>query len=677
MITFRTKLISILAAGTFLIPNYSVANNEDLFLAYIADEETFAYYKNNYIFNSESFDKIINLLIEENKIAVQKNDLGDDGILMFPFVIELNKRHFFPVFDKSKGIVKKTIDLNIGIEKLSLFDQKPADVFGRDNVYALDNEGKQLIDIGQKPREKRVDERSSLTAEYMEGESINSYKNSQPVTDVEEIDNLDAIDSQANEMSDEYAINTITILREKEDYAEDVASIALENIDDLRIIDESRIRQISNEWAINQGYFDFQIISIDRLVDVESKSINIKVSADFNSSTLQEIKFSDEKLKVNSSYWERIAGLYPGVVVNKDSLSMIDEVMRSENIRDYRIDLVDQDKNLNRKNIVIDVGQSSPIFTEFSASYDQVNHFQFGTSLNFINLFSVADTLSASYNPGSALSKLSLNYTDNNVFSLYDRLELTFLNEKTDFVTFSDDYDEYSIRYRVPFSVQDSFMTFGLSYSEIGTSEVRYSSESQKKYAAEYVNTSFMFTGYSNSFLNSINTDYSVSLSSSTSVDSFYSDVITAGVELSSSFESKIFKNLTVNAAYKVRSYLEDKQVPERFGLTNTGIYRNRGIADYSLSSLERDSSKDTADIHQHVAFKLENKLFDFRDTGAEISAFIDQNYIYGSSDHGGDSYTSAGVSLKFSKFGLPIDVSIASLLGSKNAGAFISISAI
>jgi len=29
------------------------------------------------------------------------------------------------------------------------------------------------------------------------------------------------------------------------------------------------------------------------------------------------------------------------------------------------------------------------------------------------------------------------------------------------------------------------------------------------------------------------------------------------------------------------------------------------------------------------------------------------------------------------SKFGLPIEVSIASLLGSKNAGAFISISAI
>jgi len=677
MITFRKKLISILAAGTCFFPNHSVANDEDLFLAYIADEETFAYYKNNYILDSESFDRIIDLLIEDNKIAVQKNELGDDETVIFPFVLELNKRHFVSVFDESKRIVKKTTDLNIGVEQLSLFDQKPAEVVGRDNVYALDNEGKQLTDIGPKSKEKRVDERSSLIAEYMEGESINGFKNSQPATDVEEIDNLDAIDSQANEMSDEYAINTLTISREKEDYAEDVASIALENIDDLRIIDEPRIRQISNEWAINQGYFDFQIISIDRLEDVESKSINIKVSADFNSSTLQEIKFSDERLKVNSNYWERIAGLSPGVVVNKDSLSMIDEVMRSENISDYRIDLVDQDNNLNRKNIVIDVGQSSPIFTEFSASYDQVNHFQIGSSLNFTNLFSVADTLSASYNPGSALSKSSLNYTDNNVFSLYDRLELTFLNEKTDFVAFSDDYDEYSIKYRVPFSVQDSFMTFGLSYSEIGTSEVRYSAESQKQYAAEYVNTSFMLTGYSNSLLNSINTDYSVSLSSSTSVDSFYSDVITAGVELSSTFESKIFKNLAVNAAYKVRSYLEDKQVPERFGLTNTGIYRNRGVADYSLSSFERDSYNESADIHQHFAFKLENKLFDFRDTGAEITAFIDQNYIYGSSDHGGDSYTSAGLSLKLSKFGLPIEVSIASLLGSKNAGAFISISAI
>ncbi len=536
MITFRKKLISILAAGTCFFPNHSVANDEDLFLAYIADEETFAYYKNNYILDSESFDRIIDILIEDNQIAVQKNELGDDEKLIFPFVLELNKRHFVPVFDESKSIVRRTTDLNIDDEKLSLFYQKPAEVVSRDNVYALDNEGKQLTDIGSNSQEKRVDDRPSLIVGDMEGESINGYKNSQPVTDVEEIDNLDAIDSQANETSDEYAINTIIISREKEDYAEDVASISLENIDDLRIIDEPRIRQISNEWAINQGYFDFQIISIDRLEDVESKSINIKVSADFNSSTLQEIKFSDEKFKVNSNYWERIAGLSPGVVVNKDSLNMIDEVMRSENIRDYRIDLVDQDNNLNRKNIVIDVGQSSPIFTEFSASYDQVNHFQIGTSLNFTNLFSVADTLSASYNPGSALSKSSLNYTDNNVFSLYDRLELTFLNEKTDFVAFSDDYDEYSIKYRVPFSVQDSFMTFGLSYSEIGTSEVRYSAESQKQYAAEYVNTSFMLTGYSNSLLNSINTDYSVSLSSSSSVDSYYSDVITAGVELSSTF---------------------------------------------------------------------------------------------------------------------------------------------
>jgi len=106
-------------------------------------------------------------------------------------------------------------------------------------------------------------------------------------------------------------------------------------------------------------------------------------------------------------------------------------------------------------------------------------------------------------------------------------------------------------------------------------------------------------------------------------------------------------------------------------------FFRNRGIADYSLVPLEGAPSTSISHHEHQIAFKIENKIFDLPAFGSEINAFMDHNYIHRGVVSGSENFTSIGFSLRLIDIGMPIEISIANLLGSNNSGTFLTISAI
>ena len=719
-------IVNIFFALSFSICLDSFANVDDRFLAYIADEEDLDHYKNTYIHGPVSFNQSIEELIAQGKIKTLDNQLFEEMTLEYPFIMELERSHFITSYSTSNEVEnmigvsdegeKNQSDTKPLLQTLTRINHENSSTDGV-NQIRLTNSGIKnkpdtmfvKLDEGFPESELRlnhIDSHRHFAAStkhkiYVCADNFNEYSFLEKLFDKDWINNsvltneviewitesleennyygyevIDIEESMFISVGDKYQYENINIINSVSMNDDIHVSISLQNFIDDTILSESKIKEIINIWSTSEGYFDIKINSIEKIVDADNQNVSFNVNVESLIPTkLSEIHFSNSGMKSNNDYWLKMAGLYPGVVLNNKTLNKLDEVLVSEGINEFTIDVIDVEGKKNNKSVLIDSNSKETLVSDLFFSYDEINSFQVGSSINLTNLLSLEDKLSFTYQPGSSSAFSKIEYEDRNVFSLYDQLQVSMLSGTTDYIAFSDKYDEYSISYDFPSTNISKYFTLGLSYLNIEDFALLDDIQPKKEYSARYINPRLMLSGKFSSVVDVIDTQYSISLSSNTSIDKRYGDFVSASFELSNTFSG--MENLGVKTGYIFRSYLDNQPVPNRFRLLNSGFFRNRGIADYSLVPLEGAPSTSISHHEHQIAFKIENKIFDLPAFGSEINAFMDHNYIHRGVVSGSENFTSIGFSLRLIDIGMPIEISIANLLGSNNSGTFLTISAI